>query len=312
MRKPAVRLYHTTCRRYGTGSETERAGVTLKQLLRRGTAWASAAVLAGAAYSIMLEPGWVELAQVSLALPGLAPAFSGYRVVHLSDLHMGDWMNAARLDDVVRLVNKQSPDLIAITGDFVTRRAVSHMRELACGLARLKARDGVVAVLGNHDHWSGAQALRDVLAASGVCELANDFRTLHRDGVQLHIAGVDDIIAGCDRLDLLLARLPVDGAAILLAHEPDFADESAATDRFALQLSGHTHGGQIVAPLIGPLLLPDLGRRYPSGRYQVGGMIQYTNRGVGVVSPFVRINCRPEITVFDLHARSRCPCKLDR
>jgi predicted MPP superfamily phosphohydrolase len=256
----------------------------------------------------MIEPGWVDVTHVSLALPGLAPAFCGYRVVQLSDLHMGDWMNAARLDDVVRLVNKQSADLIAITGDFVTRRAVSHMRDLANGLSQLKASDGVVAVLGNHDHWSGAQAVRDVLAASGVCELANNFRTFHRNDAQLHIAGVDDIIAGCDRLDLLLARLPAAGAVILLAHEPDFADESAATGRFALQLSGHTHGGQIVAPLIGPLLLPALGRKYPSGHYQVGSMIQYTNRGVGVVSPFVRINCRPEISVFDLHAQSSCSC----
>jgi predicted MPP superfamily phosphohydrolase len=257
----------------------------------------------------MIEPGWVDITHVSLALPGLAPAFCGYRVVQLSDLHMGDWTNAARLDNVVCLANKQSPDLIAITGDFITRRAVSHMRDLANGLRRLKASDGVVAVLGNHDHWSGAQAVRDVLVASGVCELANNFRTLHRSDAQLHVAGVDDIIAGYDRLDLLLARLPTDGAALLLAHEPDFADESAATGRFALQLSGHTHGGQIVAPLIGPLLLPALGRKYPSGYYQVGSMIQYTNRGVGVVSPFVRINCRPEITVFELHAQVGCLCK---
>lgn len=282
------------------------------QLLRRGIAWASLSALVGAAYSTVIEPGWVELTRESLALPGLAPEFCGYRIVQLSDLHMGDWMNVGRLDDVVRLVNKQSADLVAITGDFITRRTDSHMRALAKGLSQLKASDGVVAVLGNHDHWSGAQAVRDVLAASGVCELANDFRTLRRDGAQLHFAGVDDIFVGRDRLDLLLARLPADGAAVLLAHEPDFADESAPTGRFALQLSGHSHGGQIVAPLVGPLLLPELGRRYPSGRYQVGGMIQYTNRGIGVVSPFVRINCRPEITVFDLHAQSGCSCASAR
>lgn len=286
--------------------------MTPKQLFRRGIAWASATAVVGIAYSTLIEPGWIEVTRLSLALPRLAPAFCGYRIVQLSDIHMGDWMNAARLDDVVCLANEQSPDLIAITGDFVTRRGGSHMRDFVCGLSRLKARDGVMAVLGNHDHWSGAQAVRDVLAASGVCELANDARTLNRGGTHLHIAGVDDIIAGCDRLDLVLARLPADGAAILLAHEPDFADESAASGRFALQLSGHTHGGQIVAPLIGPLLLPSLGRRYPTGCYHVGGMIQYTNRGVGVVSPFVRINCRPEITVFELHAQSGCSCMPDR
>ncbi len=286
--------------------------MTPKQLFRRGIACASVTALVGVAYSTLIEPGWIDVKQMSLALPRLSPEFCGYRIVQLSDIHMGDWMNAARLDDVVRLANEQSPDLVAITGDFITRRAGSHMRDLACGLSCLKARDGVVAVLGNHDHWSGAQAVRDVLAAIGVCELANDVRTLLRAGAQLHVAGVDDIIAGRDRLDLVLSRLPANGVAILLAHEPDFADESAATGRFALQLSGHTHGGQIVAPLIGPLLLPSLGRKYPSGCYQVGRMIQHTNRGVGVVSPFVRMNCRPELTVFDLHARSGCSCKADR
>lgn len=282
--------------------------MTLKQLLWRGIAWAGATALVGVAYSTVIEPRWIEVTPVSLALPGLAPEFCGFRTVHLSDIHMRDWMNAARLDDVVRLANKQFPDLIAITGDFITRRATSHMRDLVCGLSHLEARDGVVAVLGNHDHWSGAQAVRDVLAASGIRELANDFSTIRRGNSKLHIAGVDDIIVGRDRLDLLLARLPAEGVAVLLAHEPDFADESAPTGRFSLQLSGHTHGGQVAAPLLGPLLLPPLGHRYPNGYYQVGGMIQYTNRGVGVVSPFVRINCRPEITVFDLHVLSGCSC----
>jgi uncharacterized protein len=286
--------------------------VTLKQLMWRGVAWAGATALVGVAYSTVIEPGWIEVTPVSLSLPGLAPEFCGFRIVHLSDIHMGDWMNAARLDEVVRLANEQSPDLVAITGDFITRRAASHMRDLVCGLSRLTARDGVVAVLGNHDHWSGAQAVRDGLVASGVHEVANDFRTIRRGDSNLHITGVDDIIVGRDRLDLLLARLPADGVAVLLAHEPDFADESAATGRFSLQLSGHTHGGQVVAPLFGPLLLPPLGHRYPNGYYQVGGMIQYTNRGVGVVSPFVRINCRPEITVFDLHLQSGCSCEPAR
>ena len=284
--------------------------MTLKQLLWRGIAWAGATALVGVAYSTVIEPRWIEVTPVSLALPGLAPEFCGFRIVHLSDIHMGDWMNAARLHDVVRSVNTQSPDLVAITGDFITRRSESYLRDLACGLSRLNARDGVVAVLGNHDHWSGARMVRDVLAASGICELANTALTLHRAGEHLHIAGVDDILVGRDRLDLAIAHLPADGAAILLAHEPDFADESAATGRFDLQLSGHTHGGQVVAPVVGPLLLPYLGRKYPSGRYRVGEMIQYTNRGIGMVSPYVRFNCRPEITVLDLHARVNCACMI--
>ena len=103
-----------------------------------------------------------------------------------------------------------------------------------------------------------------------------------------------------DEFDKVMRTLPADGAAILLVHEPDFADLSAATGRFDLQLSGHTHGGQIVLPLVGPPILPSMGRKYPSGEYRVNDMLLYTNRGIGVTTVNARFNCRPEITVFNL------------
>jgi predicted MPP superfamily phosphohydrolase len=103
-----------------------------------------------------------------------------------------------------------------------------------------------------------------------------------------------------DRLYLLMKSLPQDGAAILLAHEPDFADVAAATQRFDLQISGHSHGGQIVLPIIGPPMLPEFGRKYPSGLYNINNMLLYTNRGVGVTTVNARFNCRPEITIFTL------------
>jgi predicted MPP superfamily phosphohydrolase len=111
---------------------------------------------------------------------------------------------------------------------------------------------------------------------------------------------VDDILVKQDRLDVVLAKLPDSGPAILLAHEPDYADTSAETGRFGLQLSGHSHGGQIVVPFFGPVLTPYLGVKYYSGLYKVRDMWQYTNRGVGVIGFGVRFNCRPEITVFTL------------
>ena len=102
------------------------------------------------------------------------------------------------------------------------------------------------------------------------------------------------------RLNDVIEELKDESAAILLAHEPDFADLSSKTGRFDLQLSGHSHGGQVVVPFYGPLVLPYLGQKYPSGLYQVGEMLQYTNRGVGMIEPAVRFNCPPEITVFHL------------
>ena len=215
-------------------------------------------------------------------------------MAQISDIHMGDWMNAERLSDVVRAVNAQSPDLIAITGDFVTQDAGSHARDLIKGLSQLKARDGVVAVLGNHDYWSDPQVVRDVLVASGVRELANSVQTLQRGAAKLHIAGVDDIWEGRDRLDLVRAALPADGAAILLAHEPDFADESAAAGTIrSSSFPAIPTVAQIVAPFMGPLHVPRFGRRYPSGQYQVGEMIQYHQSWRGHDSPICPFQLPP-------------------
>jgi predicted MPP superfamily phosphohydrolase len=118
----------------------------------------------------------------------------------------------------------------------------------------------------------------------------------------LHIAGVDDVLENLADLKGVLRQLPEEGEAILLAHEPDFADISARSGRFSLQISGHTHGGQVVLPFIGPPILPPRGRKYPSGRYQINGMVQYTNRGVGTTTIEIRWNCPPEITVFNLQS----------
>ncbi len=257
----------------------------------------------GFIYTNKVEPGWVEITQVSLTLPRLDSEFDGYRIAQISDIHMDIWTPHDRLSQAVEMVNRQSPDLVVITGDFVTYMAGHFGADLAAALGALAPRQVTLAVLGNHDHWTDATAVRRVIAQSGIVELSNAAYTLRRGEAMLHIAGVDDVWERQDRLDLVLAQLPADGAAILLAHEPDFADVSAATGRFDLQLSGHSHGGQVIIPFRGPLVLPLHGRKYPVGQYQVGRMFQYTNRGLGMISPHIRFNCRPEIAVFILHSK---------
>jgi predicted MPP superfamily phosphohydrolase len=256
-------------------------------------------------FSLLNEPDVLEVTEVTIKLPRLTPRFYGFRIAQISDIHMGAWMNAERLRRVVDLVKAQKPELVAITGDFFTgpvwnQRQVRAADELVAEISRLTEEIPAVGVLGNHDHWSDAEEVRSALARCGVIEIGNSFHTIERDGQQLHIAGVDDIWYDHDDLDEVLSRLPESGEAILLAHEPDFADESAVTGRFGLQLSGHSHGGQIVLPVVGAPVLPRLGKKYPSGLYKVQDMWQYTNRGVGMLEPAVRINCRPEITVFTL------------
>jgi len=282
----------------------------LPRLSRRGfikLAWnallgGTAMGLGGAFYVTKVEPGWVQTTTQVLTLPRLQPAFNGYRLVQISDLHLETWMDAERLLDLVERVNQLEADLVVITGDFVTAIFENTVADLLASLSKLEARDGVVAVLGNHDHWTNANTIRSVLAASGIVELPNQVHTLRRGSAELHLAGVDDYMEDLARLPEVLAQLPPQGAAILLVHEPDFADISAASGRFDLQLSGHSHGGQVVIPFYGPPILPEFAKKYALGLYQVGAMQLYVNRGVGMIFPAVRFNCRPEISVITLQS----------
>jgi predicted MPP superfamily phosphohydrolase len=273
----------------------------LARAVLAGLVMAGVAGAGGLAQALGLERSWVDVSHVRLRLPRLGPPFHGYRIAQLSDLHI-EWLGGDRLAELVGLVNALQPDLIAMTGDYVTATYERVAEDLVPGLSGLRARDGVVAVLGNHDYWGrpGPGVVLDALRAAGVRDLNNAVFTLERDGDVLHIAGLDSVRARRHRLDRVLSALPTEGTAVLLVHEPDYADVSARTGRFDLQLSGHSHGGQVVLPFVGPPRLPPLARKYYDGLYMVGRMLHYTNRGIGTVGLPVRFRCRPEITLFTL------------
>jgi uncharacterized protein len=243
-----------------------------------------------------------EIVDLKVSIPDLDPSFNDYRIVHISDIHLGQWISAKRIKGVVNLVNKLKPDLIAITGDSVSYVVNEPVLDMLRFLKNLKPNDATVAVLGNHDHWVGPDEIRKVMKESNIIELENDVYTLKRGDAVLYIAGVDSITLEKQDLDAVLKKLPSSGPAILLAHEPDFADESAATGRFSLQLSGHSHGGQMIIPGIGTPFRGSKFRKYPLGEYQVGEMVQYTNRGLGTNVFWIRINCPPEITILRLQS----------
>jgi hypothetical protein len=258
-------------------------------------------------YIDKIEPNWVEVTKVSLKLSRLPKVFSGFRLVQISDIHAGYWMTPERFTSIVELVKDQSPDLVAVTGDSIL--AYGRMPgdkpvldEFGKVFKKIAGDYETIAVLGNHDYWYDADKVKFALERAGARVLKNSVHSLERGGERFHLAGVDDVYENQDDLGAVLSALPQDGGAILLAHEPDFADFSAATGRFDLQISGHSHGGQVALPIIGPLVLPHLGQKYPSGLYKVGDMFQYTNRGIGMTSPTIRFNCRPEITVFTLES----------
>ena len=250
------------------------------------------------------EPSFFEIGHVDVAIPELDPAFRGYRIASIADIHLDEWLNAQRFEEVIELINRQQPDLVAIIGDLFSYEVDGLSRQMVTSLNKLKPKDVSVAVLGNHDHWVGATAVREVLEQSNVMDLSNDVLTLNKGRATLHVAGVDSVMSRKHRLDTVLKKLPPVGPAILLAHEPDFADISATTGRFSLQISGHSHGGQWIVPGIGPPIRGLGSRKYPLGRYRVGNMTHYTNRGIGTSIIRLRINCPPEITVFTLMSSS--------
>jgi len=259
----------------------------------------------GVGYGALVEPGLFSVETVRLKLKKLPRSFSGLRVVQISDIHMGGWMNLDRFQQVADLIVAEKPDILLITGDFLLgHQFTDHMKQaledLTTVLSFLAESIPSFAVLGNHDYWVDSAAIRKMLSVSGVTDLTNTVFTLRRGDDNLHLCGVDDVWEGEARLEKVVAQLKENNVAILLAHEPDYADTSAATEKFDLQISGHTHGGQVAVPLFGPPVLPYLGQKYPSGLYKVGNMFQYTNRGVGMSRLAIRFNCPPEITIFVL------------
>jgi predicted MPP superfamily phosphohydrolase len=255
----------------------------------------------GAGYSLYAEPHWLSIDHVDVPIPSLPAALHGIRIAQLSDLHASSAIGAQQISQAVAATLHEQPDLIVLTGDYVTS-GLSHLPDLA-SLANLQAPLGVYAVLGNHDHWTGnPQQIAQTLINYGIQMLHNTHVQIRSGGAaDLWLAGVDDVWEQAADLSAALHGIPVGATTVLLAHEPDFAD-TAAQRGIHLQLSGHSHGGQVRLPLLGAPVLPWLGERYPIGLQRVAGTHTqvYTNRGIGMVTPAVRFNCRPEVTILRL------------
>ena len=271
---------------------------------------------AGSAAGLALYAGEVsrhelETIEQTIVIPHLPDAFAGMKVVQISDFHYAEFTEAFFVKEVVRRVNALAPDMVLLTGDFVSRwplpmpmaakmsyHCAELLSELTCPLR--------YAILGNHDALVGAATVTDALKTHGIPVLANSYVPLERDGQRLWLAGVKDVLQ--QRPDLKLAlppsRDPLKEPVIVMAHEPDYADR-AVGHQIDLMLSGHTHGGQILLPLLPPLLLPDLGVRYVHGLFKLrDGMQLYVNRGIGAVNLPFRFRCPPEITVLRLVAQA--------
>ena len=253
-------------------------------------------------YGSKIEPNWIEVVPIEITIPNLDRTFDDFKVVQISDIHAGKFMPDARLARIFKLVNQQHPDAIAITGDFITKHNTFDREKLEQQLSQLHSKSGTVAVFGNHDHGRRINLLKQTFAQSNILNLENQVFTIEREGKFLAFAGLDDPYWGKPNLAQILSQLPEEVPAIFLVHEPDYIEKSAETHRFALQLSGHTHGGQIRIPFLDPFVLPQGGKKYFAGLDLVEDTFTYTNRGLGMTTLPVRIGSRPEITVFTLHS----------
>jgi predicted MPP superfamily phosphohydrolase len=236
---------------------------------------------------------------LTVAVPRLPAAFAGLRIAHLTDLHLGRSVRIEHLQEAVSAALAAGPDLVALTGDYVSSLRGGEAEALTTLLAPLQAPLGVYAVLGNHDYWTNGLTVTRALERAGVTVLGNRNVALRREGAILYIAGVDDVWERKADLTAALDRVSAGACTVLLAHEPDFADTVDRDGRVALQLSGHSHGGQVVFPGL-PRVLPVLARKYPQGLYVLGNMSVFTSKGVGLVNPPVRFACRPEVAILDL------------
>jgi hypothetical protein len=274
------------------------SGLTGVAWLRRNYALLAAIGLLhglAAAYATLVEPRKPIFERRTFRFPQLPRELDGLRIALLGDMHLGHPFAAENTRWAVQQVMDTRPDLIALSGDFVSyARNIPDLPDL---IGRLRAPLGIFAVPGNHDHWEGVEEIRAVLERPDFSFLLNSNRRIVWRGAHFVIAGIDDVWHDDHDLDLALAGVSPGTFTILLAHAPDVADE-AARRGVDLQLSGHTHGGHIRLPGLGALVLPRHGWRYSIGHLHAGEMQVYISRGIGGFP--LRLGCPPEATLITL------------
>ena len=275
-------------------SERKRAR---RRFLKR-LAWAGAGVLSGGlVLDAVCERNWLQVTRPRIAIPGLPAALDGLTVCHVTDVHHGPYLDLDRVKAVIDLALSLKPELFLLTGDMV-HKSPEYIDPVWEELGRLRAPLGVFCVMGNHDHWEGIEHSRWAAQQAGIPELNNRGLSISRRGARLWLAGVGDLYEDEQLLDQALAGIRQNEPAVLLSHNPDFADE--VTDpRVKLILAGHSHGGQIVIPLIGPLVVP-CKHKYAMGLVRTEVSQVYISRGVGMAIMPIRMNCRPELPVITL------------
>ncbi|MBF5046018.1 metallophosphoesterase [Aggregicoccus sp. 17bor-14] len=243
------------------------------------------------------------LTENELHVPGLHPAHDGLRIAQISDIHIGQATPDMRIRRAVLEINARQPDLVFLTGDYVTHspKPIPRVPVLLQGL-----KGPVFVVLGNHDHWVDPHTLRRGLEGVGYTVLQNEHRVVHVRGAPACVLGIDDGLTGRDDVEATFRGAPTSGTRLVLAHTPPTIEKLPPHEGL-VQFSGHTHGGQFVVRGLTEAIFKRAGQPYIRGHYAVRGNQLYVNRGLGFGfgGPYLRRGSEPEVAFFTLRPAVR-------
>jgi len=290
------------------GRSLPRDSQARARLSRRRFLTGAGLTLAGfGVYASEISRHELEIVPRDIHIQRLPQPFHNFRIAQLSDIHLEEYTEETFLRYAVHRINDLKPDMVLLTGDYVSDgprspsyalkaalRCGAILRELACPLR--------YAVLGNHDFNVDPPFVTAALVSNGIPVLSNQFVAVKRGGAHLWLSGLEDAGAGRPNLDLSIPP-QLDAPLLMMCHEPDYTDTILRHPRgtqIDLILSGHTHGGQVRLPFLPPLILPSMGTKYVEGLFHFNKTQLYVNRGLGAVGLPVRFNCPPEITILKL------------
>ncbi|WP_042223943.1 metallophosphoesterase [Oceanobacillus manasiensis] len=255
-------------------------------------------------YARDIEPRMLQVQNIKIIDDTLPASFNKFKLVQFSDTHIGFHYSVEQLRELVKKINSMKPDLIVFTGDLVDEpHRYSWNNNLINVLNSLEASQGKYWIYGNHDHGGyGTEKVKEVMEASGFALLQNEHSVIELNNERIILSGIDDVMLGRPDLGKALENVNPDLFTLLLAHEPDFV-ETAVDYPVNVQLSGHSHGGQVRLPFIGHLYTPKYAEKYVEGKYLLddGRLQLFVNRGIGTTRLPYRLFCKPELHVYTLH-----------
>lgn len=254
-------------------------------------------------YAKELEPRMIKFQHELIQSKKIPPSFDNFKIAQFSDTHIGFHYTVDQLSELIEKINANHPDVIVFTGDLVDNPnefdAYTSIQEK---LKRLDAPYGKFWIYGNHDHGGyGTEIIKKVMKESDFHLLQNSHTVIEKGADRFILAGIDDVMLGKPDLTVALDQVNHELFTILLAHEPDYAD-IASKYPIDVQLSGHSHGGQVRLPWIGDLYTPDYAEKYVKGKYMLNKdtFTLYVNSGIGTTRLPYRFLCKPEIHIFTL------------